>query len=106
MLASSSVPRAVTELSSSSDSEPLRGNRGVKRKRCKGNRESGGKRARARLSLDDEIGIQLFLSRKCGAKCTRRCKEAFLKKQSLPKFRAFRKEWCQYHKTDQDTVET
>ena len=97
-----SGPLAVTELSDSSESEPVVvPPRGSKRKRPR-----GPKKKKPRLAFRDALGFQLLLSRKCSAKCTRRCKEVFLAKPSSEEFKAFRKEWSEFHKTDQDTIET
>ena len=96
------APLPVTDLGDSSEQEPIVvPPRGSKRKRPRGL-----KTQKPRLALTDELGIQLLLSRKCSAKCTRRCKEVFLAKQSYKEFQAFRKEFSEFHKTDQDTIET
>ena len=101
-MSTTGAPLPVTDLSDSSEQEPIV----VPPKGSKRKRPRGLKTKKPRFALTDELGIQLLLSRKCSAKCTRRCKEAFLAKQSYQEFQAFRKEFSEFHKTDQDTIET
>jgi len=93
-------PKDITDVSDSSEAEPITPQRGVKRK------FGVASSSRKRFALDDDVGIQLVLSKKCMAGCTKRCKEQFSSRQSFAEFREFRRAWKGYHKTDQDQIET
>ena len=93
-------PAPVDTLTSSSDAEPCVPAQGVKRKNLQ-----GGKKLPRRFKLDDVVGIQLCLAKKCAAGCTRRCKEQFQSKQAFSELSAFRKSWQEYHKVDQDQID-
>ena len=92
-------PAPVDTLSSSSDAEPCVPVRGVKRKNLQG------AKSRRRFKLDDVVGIQLCLAKKCAAGCTRKCKEQFQSKQAFSELSDFRKSWQGYHKVDQDQID-
>lgn len=92
-------PQDVTELSDSSEAEPsVCQKRGLKRKRGK----SGV--SRKKFPLDDDIGIQLLVGKKCLGRCKKRCKQTFQSRDAYQELKAFRKTWQGYHKTDQDQI--
>ena len=96
-------PADIQSLSDSSDSDaepPVAAPRGLKRKR-----PGTTTKPRRRLKLDDPLGIQLVLSKGCGAGCKRHCKKQFQAKQALQELTDFRKSWQEYHKTDQDQID-
>ena len=102
MAARDDRPKDITDVTDSSEAEPIQPHRkrGAKRK------FGAAFNPRKRFDLDDDVGIQLVLSKKCVAGCTKRCKEQFHNKQSYAEFKAFRTNWKGYHKTDQDQIET
>ena len=95
------LPSDIQSLSDSSDSEPpVAAPRGLKRKR-----PGTATKPCRRLKLDDALGIQLVLSKECGAGCKRHCKKQFQAKQALKELSDFRKSWQEHHKIDQDQID-
>lgn len=60
---------------------------------------------RKRPALDDEISVRRLLGRQC--LCSKwNCFQKFSREEDFQKLLAFRKQWANLHKLDQDKVET
>lgn len=93
------MPPAAIEALSDSESS-AESCRGVKRK-AEVKREA----ARPRFKFHDDLGVQAMLAKPCGsAKCKRRCKEWFRKKEPLAALMQFRRKWGEFHKLDRDRM--
>ena len=96
-----SIP-PVTQLSDSSDNEWLP-RVDAKKKASKRKASHAASLARKRPKVDDVVQIQILLSRK-SSRCKSGCCDHFRDKGPSQELLAFRKEWAQLHKLDQDNV--
>ena len=88
----------VTSLSESSDTDA----EWLQRKQASSKRK-GRNMAQKRPKVDDTVQIQIMLS-KNSAKCKAGCRDRFRGKTAVQELIAFRKQWAELRKTDQDSV--